>query len=243
MLSLFLLSCENTNYDKYTSDKEFFKDSNDLEKKFISQYNYDFNYMASENFKINNQLTGFNVYHKSLPIPSVLKLYNPNNLNEFKIVRNIKINSNLKELELSTSIVDFLSLKSDVYIEYLKNESENLKSVELSKEKSVVSIDSFNITAEEILDRPSIVSKKMQINTEKLKKNENSNGGIFIFISNYKNYEEAKLKTNKIKNLKLTISSESDSFQVLAGPFTTYDVDETLSFLLNNGFINAKIHR
>lgn len=250
IIILFLLtfiSCENANYNKYTSDKEFFKTTSFKNNKAISQYNYDFSYSGSEQFQVNTELEGFVVYHKSLPIPSVLRISNPNDINNYEFVRNIFIDSSSNNLELSNILVEKLSLKSDVYIKYLRDESKNLRSVELSKETSVVDLNINEIITEEILDKPIEISEKLEINEKKLSKMtslaEDGVSVMFIFIGKYPNYSEARIKTNKIRNLDLTISSENGSFEVLAGPFKSIDVDERLGFLLNNGFNNAKIYR
>jgi hypothetical protein len=244
---LILFSCENANYDKYTSDKEFFKTTSIKKNKAISQYNYDFSYSGSEKFQINSELEGFVVYHKSLPIPSVLRISNPNDMNNYEVVRNIFIDSSLNNLELSNILAEKLSLKSNVYIEYLRDESKNLRSVELSKETSVVDLNINEIITEEILEKPMEISEKLQINEKKLSKistlTDEGESAIFIFVGKYPDYPDARIKTNKIRNLDLTISSENGSFEVLAGTFKSIDVDERLAFLLNNGFNNAKIYR
>tara|TARA_B100000767_G_C19742125_1_gene526711 strand:- start:544 stop:1317 length:774 start_codon:yes stop_codon:yes gene_type:complete len=244
---LIFISCENANYNKYTSDKEFFKTTSLKNNKAISQYNYNFSYSGSENFQINSKLEGFVVYHKSLPIPAVLRISNPNDIDNYEVVRNVFIETSSKNLELSGILIEKLSLKSDVYIEYLRDESKNLRTVELSKETSVIDLNSNEIITEEILDKPIEISEKLEINEKKLSKisslTEDGELVIFVFVGKYPNYSDARLDTNKIRNLDLTISSENGSFEVLAGPFRSIDVDERLAFLLNNGFNNAKIYR
>lgn len=244
---LFLLSCENVNYNKYISNKDFFKTTNINNNKAISQYNYNFTYAASEKYEINSDLDDFVVHHKSLPIPSVLKLANPNNLNEYEIVRNIFINSDSDLFEISESLKDKLLLNSNIYVEYLKLESKNLKNVELSKKTSAIDLSVNEIITEEILDKPTEISGKLEINDEKISKitslNSEGDKTMFIYVDTYAKYSDAKIKTNKIISLNITISSENDSFEVLAGPFRTIDIDERLGFLLNNGFNNAKIYR
>jgi hypothetical protein len=148
---LTLLSCENANYNKYISDKDFFKTTSTKNNKVISQYNYDFTYSGSEKYEINENLEDFVVYHKSLPIPSVLKIFNPNNLSEYETVKNVFIDSGSNFFEISKVLKNKLSLNSDVYVEYLKDESKNLRSVELSKETSVV-----DLNTNEIITRPTI---------------------------------------------------------------------------------------
>ena len=109
IIILFLLtfiSCENANYNKYISDKEFFKTTSLKKNKAISQYNYDFSYSGSEQFQVNTELEGFVVYHKSLPIPSVLRISNPNDINNYEFVRNIFIDSSSNNLELSNILVE-----------------------------------------------------------------------------------------------------------------------------------------
>ena len=244
---MILFSCENANYDKYTSDKDFFKTTSLKKNKAISQYNYDFFFFFSEKFEINSELEGFFVYHKSLPIPSVLRISNPNDVDNYEVVRNVFIENNSKYLVISNTLKKKLLLYDDIFVEYLKDESKNLRSVELSKETSIVRIDTNEIIIEEITDKQTEISEKLAINEDKFSKIKSSKFDVthdlFIFIDIYPNYSDARIKTNKIRNLDLTISSENGSFQVLAGPFSPIDVDERLGFLLNNGFSNAEIFR
>lgn len=247
LLLLVLFSCENANYNKYISDKDFFKTTSAVNNKAISQYNYEFTYSGSEKYKINSVLDDFTVYHKSLPIPSVLKLSNPNNLGEYETVRNVFIDSDSNLFEISNFLKEKLLLNSDIHVVYLKSESKNLRSVELSKKTSAVDLNTNEIITEEIIDKPIEISGKLEINEDKLAKisslNSEGENTMFIYVDTYTNYSDARIKTNKIISLDLTISSENGSFEVLAGPFRSIHVDERLGFLLNNGFSNAKIYR
>lgn len=246
LFSLVLFSCESSNINKYISDKDFFKTTNAKENISISKFNYNLDYARSEKFEINKQLEVFTVNHKALPFPSVLKVANPLNLNNFQIVRNVKISSTSqsKKIEISEELAGILDLKSSIYIEYLEKESNTLKSVELSKVTSIVKISNNEIITEEIISKPTQMSEKLNINSEKLNKiNVNKlSGNFFIHVDDYSNYNVARLSTNKIRSFSLTISSEGGFYQVLAGPFDPNNVDETLSFLLNNGYNNAKIY-
>ena len=58
-----------------------------------------------------------NISHKALPIPSVVRVYNPNDLNFYLVVRNIK-SKNKKRLAISPDLENILQVDTNVYIEY-----------------------------------------------------------------------------------------------------------------------------
>ena len=80
------------------------------------------------------------ISHKLLPIPSVVKVANPNNLKSYLIVRNSYSDEN-KRLLVSSEIVELLDVNSNIYIEFLKEESLILRKVDESKELSKVKLD------------------------------------------------------------------------------------------------------
>ena len=87
------------------------------------------------------------ISHKLLPIPSVVKVANPNNLKSYLIVRNSYSDEN-KRLLVSSEIVELLDVNSNIYIEFLKEESLILRKVDESKELSKVKLDSTTILFE-----------------------------------------------------------------------------------------------
>jgi hypothetical protein len=123
----------------------------DTLKKRIFKYHpldsYEIDFKVSEKYYESNEIYGMSISHKLLPIPSVVKVANPNNLKSYLIVRNSYSDEN-KRLLVSSEIVELLDVNSNIYIEFLKEESLILRKVDESKELSKVKLDSTTISFE-----------------------------------------------------------------------------------------------
>ena len=245
LLLLTLISCTVTNVSKNTSqdkaistDTSYFKKTN---MQISSLDDYDIDFKVSEKFFKSSELFGMSISHKSLPIPSVVKVANPNNLNSYLIVRNTSTSEN-KRLLISSEIIDLLSVNSNIYIEFLKEESLNLRKVDESKEFSKVKLDSTIISFETLEGDQEGLSS--ELNYEKIQELESKRKKYqgLILINKYDNLITAKLETNKIKNLGLLFEDTDDEIAVFTGPFKNNDINLKLDFLIKNGYINAKIY-
>ena len=243
---LFLTSCTVTTSDVKTVKKKILstKDEGYFQKSDIDispLLDYETELSVSEKFYVDENIIGNQVSHKSLPIPSVVKISDPVNLKNYLIARNIKSNNNSR-FSVSTEIVDKLQVKTNIYIEYLKEESIILRKVEDSKEESKIKMDSTIISAETLDDEQSGVSSKLDYS-----KIENLEAKIdkyrnMLLIDQFNDLNSAKLQTNKIKNLGLVIEEIDNKIFVFAGPFDGNNINLKLDFLLKNGYMNAKIY-
>ena len=246
MILLILSSCTVTTSDVKTDKKKILstKDDGYFQKSNINispLLDYETELFVSEKFYIDENIIGNRVSHKSLPIPSVVKISDPVNLKNYLIARNVKSNNNSR-FSVSTEIVDKLQVKTNIYIEYLKEESIILRKVEDSKEESKIKMDSTIISAETLEDEQSGVSSKLDYS-----KIENLEAKIdkyrnMLLIDQFNDLNSAKLKTNKIKNLGLVIEEIDNKVFVFAGPFDGNNINLKLDFLLKNGYMNAKIY-
>lgn len=239
-------SCAVTTEDQKISKKEIIlKDEGYFQKSNIKISpidDYEIELLVSQKFNQDNDLLGMNVSHKSLPVPSVVKIANPDDLLNFLIARNVKSNNN-STFSVSPEIVNKLNLKKNIYIEYLKEESINLRKVENSKEESKIKMDSTIISTETLEEEQTGVSSKLDYskieNLEaKIEKYKN-----MILIGSFSDINSAKLKTNKIKNLGLLIEEIDNEIIVFTGPFNGNDINLKLDFLLKNGYSNAKVYQ
>ena len=171
--------------------------------------------------------------------PSVIKLSDPKNLNNSIIVRNIKLETE-NRLSLSKDIIDQLSLNTNVYLEFLKDESIILRNVVDSKEESKIKMDDTEISFENLDEDQTEISEKLDYEKIKSLEIKNSEKINTILVNIYENIKTAKLKTNKIKNLGLLYEENDEGVMVFAGPFPNNDIDLKLDFLIKNGYINAK---
>ena len=246
MILLFLSSCTVTTGDIKTDKKKILstKDEGYFQKSNIDispLVDYETKLFVSEKFYVDDNFKGNQVSHKSLPVPSVVKISNPENLKNYLIARNINSNNDSR-FSVSSEIVSDLQVKTNIYIEYLKEESINLRKVEDSKEESKIKMDSTIISTETLEDEQSGVSSKLDYS-----KIENLEAKIdkyrnMLLIDQFNDLNSAKLKTNRIKNLGLIIEEIDNKILVFAGPFNDNNINLKLDFLIKNGYMNAKIY-
>ena len=241
---LFLSSCtitsvetaKNKNIAKDISSQEYFKKT-DVNISPLDDYDIEFTVL--EKFVFDERINGNNIHHSNLPIPSVIKLSDPKNLNNSIIVRNIKLETE-NRLSMSKDIIDQLSLNTNVYLEFLKDESIILRNVVDSKEESKIKMDDTEISFENLDEDQTEISEKLDYEKIKSLEIKNSEKINTILVNIYENIKTAKLKTNKIKNLGLLYEENDEGVMVFAGPFPNNDIDLKLDFLIKNGYINAK---
>lgn len=241
---LILSSCTITSIEtvedkeiaKEVPSQEYFKKA-DVNISPLVEYNIDFTVL--EKFVFDERINGNNIHHSKLPIPSVIKLSDPKNLSNSIIVRNIKLETE-NRLSLSKDIIDQLSLNTNVYLEFLKDESIILRNVVDSKEESKIKMDDTEISFENLDEDQTEISEKLDYEKIKSLEIKNSEKINTILVNIYENIKTAKLKTNKIKNLGLLYEENDEGVMVFAGPFPNNDIDLKLDFLIKNGYINAK---
>jgi len=245
LLLLFFISCSVTNDPIIkSSNEDIITDSGYFKKKDMPLSpldDYDIDFKVSEKFFKSNKVSGMTISHKSLPIPSVVKIANPNNLDSYLIVRNSHIAEN-KRLVVSSEIIDLLSVNTNVYIEFLKEESLILRKVDESKEFSKVKLDSTTISFETLSeDQEGLSSELNYKKIEEIELKKKKYEGL-ILINKYDNLSSAKIKTNKIKSLGLFFEDIDDEIAVFSGPFKNNDINLKLDFLIRNGYQNAKTY-
>ena len=241
---LFLSSCTITSIDTVDDKKieeevttqEYFKKS---DVKLSPLVDYEIELSVMEKFIIDERINGNNIHHKNLPIPSVIKLSDPSDLDNYVIVRNIELDTE-NRLSLSQDIINKISINSRVYLEYLKNESIILRNVVDSKEESKIKMDDTEISFEQLDQDQTEISEKLDYEKIKTLDIKNSKRQNTILVEIYKDMNLAKLETNKIKNLGLFYEENDQGVNVFAGPFLNNDIDLKLDFLIKNGYLNAK---
>ena len=146
---LILSSCTVTSIDtvddikkeEEVTTQDYFKKS-DVIISPLDDYNIELSVL--EKYVTDARIEGNNIHHSNLPIPSVVRLSDPNNLDNSIIVRNIKLDTE-NRLSLSQEIIDKLSINTKIYLEYLKEESIILRNVVDSKEESKIKMDDTEI--------------------------------------------------------------------------------------------------
>ena len=246
LILLILSSCTVTtsdvNKDKKkilsTKDESYFQKSN-IDISPLEDYETEL--FISEKFYVDENIIGNQVSHISLPFPSVVKISDPDNLKNYLIARNVKSNNNSR-FSISSEIFDKLQAKTNIYIEYLKEESIILRKVEDSKEESKIKMDSTIISAETLDDDQSGISSKLDYSKIKNLEAKIDKYRNLLLIDKFNDLNSAKLQTNKIKNLGLIIEEIENKIFVFAGPFNDNNINLKLDFLIKNGYMNAKIY-
>ena len=241
---LILSSCTVTSIDtvddvkieEEVTTQDYFKKS-DVIVSPLDDYNTELSVL--EKFVIDPRIEGNNIHHSNLPIPSVVRLSDPDNLDTSIIVRNIELDTE-NRLSLSQEIIDKISINTKVYLEYLKDESLILRNVVDSKEESKIKIDDTEISFEKLDQDQTEISEKLDYEKIKTLDIKNSKKQNTILVEIYKDINLAKLKTNKIKNLGLFYEENEEWVKVFAGPFLKSDINLKLDFLIKNGYLNAK---
>ena len=241
---LILSSCTVTSIDTEDDKKikeevttqEYFKKSAVIISP-LDDYKIELNVL--EKFIMDERIEGNNIHHSNLPIPSVVRLSDPSNLDNSVIVRNIKLDTE-NRLSLSKDIIDQISLNTKVYLEFLKDESIILRNVVDSKEESKIKMDDTEISFEQLDQDQTEISEKLDYEKIKILDIKNTKRQNTILVETYGDMNLAKLKTNKIKNLGLFYEEIDEVVKVFAGPYLNNDIDLKLDFLIKNGYLNAK---
>ena len=116
--------------EEEVATQEYFKKSEVIISP-LDDYNIELNVM--EKFVIDERIKGNNIHHSNLPIPSVVKLSDPSNLDNNIIVRNIKLSTE-NRLSLSQEIIDKIN---NILLENKKLKNENLSFLSKAKESEI----------------------------------------------------------------------------------------------------------
>ena len=117
---LILSSCTVTSIDtvddlkkeEEVTTQDYFKKS-DVIISPLDDYNIELSVL--EKFVTDARIEGNNIHHSNLPIPSVVRLSDPNNLDNSIVVRNIKLDTD-NRLSISQEIIDKISINTKVYL-------------------------------------------------------------------------------------------------------------------------------
>ena len=201
-----------------------------------------------------NKVTELFGRHKTLPIPSIVKVTNLDNGLSLIVRVNDRTRNNSVIIEVSRKVAQILRFYKEpkiatVKVEILSDQSKQLKIVTES-----MSDPSFNNTiqaapTEDVsiidLNETSDVETDNYINYEQpieLEKMEVSPTDIFVLVSKISSYEDAEMiKKNVNKTYKITTNKENNEYEVVFGPLTNEEVYNLFQLLLSKGYKNSKI--
>tara|TARA_Y100000590_G_C15721633_1_gene1013706 strand:+ start:1178 stop:2107 length:930 start_codon:yes stop_codon:yes gene_type:complete len=229
-------------------------------------YNYDQTGLASfygkelHNVKtINNEynkVTELFARHKTLPIPSIVKITNlENGLSVITRINDRGPRNNARIIEVSRKVAQLLRFyKSEVTkvrVQILSDPTKQLKIVSQS-----ISNPEFNQTIDAAPTESVTISELNDFQNDETSDNENNlydqpielgledinTNDLYVKISGFNSYEEIDLLKNQINNqYKITIEKDESKYSLIFGPMIIEDADNLFQILISKGYKQSKI--
>jgi len=257
------LKIENKNISPiYLIGKPYFIDG----IQYIPEENYDYSKIGLASYygpelhrkkTINNEynkVTELLARHKTLPLPSVVKIINlENGLSVIARVNDRGPQDNAKIIEVSRKVAQLLRFYNEgiarVRVEILEEPSKQLKIVTQSRNdpnfnKTLIAVPTESVTItnldENINDELDIITKyeqPIEIGNEIVNKTE-----LFVKINDFNSYQEAQnvIKIFK-KEYKITTQKENKKYSTMVGPMNNQEADDLFHSLINKGYMNTEI--
>ena len=200
-----------------------------------------------------NNVTELLGRHKTLPLPSMVKITNLDN----GLSINIKIvdrhNDNGSLIQVSRKVAQLLGFYKDkvatVRLDILSDASKQWKSVTLSLNEpgfndtissapteivSISEIDNSIITGEDNMD---MILEPVEISSEEVQ-----DFKLFLRIFNFKNYDSIQTIMKNFNNsLKFTSEKNGLKYDLLLGPIEKSEVNNLVSYFISKGYKETKI--
>ena len=249
----------NNNVFYYLGEKYFIEGV-----EYIPVENYSYNELGLASFygkelhntkTINNDLnkvTELLGRHKTLPLPSVVKITNlENGLSVvIKIVDRHQDNSSL--IQVSRKVAQLLKFYKNkvarVRVEILKDPSKQWKSVSLSMNETafndtiksaptdIVSISDLDENFEKNPDN-STAERPIEIGSETV-----INTDLFIKVYEFETYNEIKqIVIDLDKSLKHTVERNNSLYNLILGPIKNEEADKLVSYFVSKGYKKTEI--
>jgi len=200
-----------------------------------------------------NNVTELLGRHKTLPLPSMVKITNLDNglsIN-IKIVDRHYDNGSL--IQVSRKVAQLLGFYGDkiatVRVDILSDASKQWKSVALSLNEpefnqtvssaptETVSISEIDNSTNNIAKDFSEILNPIEISSEKVQ-----NFKLFLRIFNFENYDDIKnIMNNLDNNLKYTSEKNGLKYDLILGPLKKSDVNNLVSYFISKGYKETKI--
>ena len=201
-----------------------------------------------------NKVTELLARHKTLPLPSVVKITNlDNGLSVAVRVNDRGPQNNARIIQVSRKVSQLLRFYKQktarVRVEILTDPSKQLKIVTESMNNPDFNITMPSAPTEEVtitdLDNSledeskinSIYEQPIEIGFEKVTKTE-----LFVKISGFKSYQDAQNINNQInEDLEVIMQKDEEGYNVLFGPMLEPEADNLFQILVGKGYNNTEI--
>ncbi len=238
--------------------------------KYIPEENYNYSEIGLSTFygkelhnikTINNdvnKVTELLGRHKTLPIPSMVKITNLDN----GLSINIKIidrhDDNASLIQVSRKVAQLLGFYKNkiatVRVEILSDASKQWKSVANSlnepkfdetinsaptQKVSISDIDNANLidSDEENAPYSSTDSEPIEISSEEV-----NNYSLYLKVYNFKNYSDVQSVMNSLSDdIKFTSERNGSSYDLILGPISNVKINNLVSYFISKGYKETKI--
>ncbi len=234
--------------------------------KYIPEENYNYSEVGISSFygkemhntkTVNNDLnkvTELLGRHKTLPIPSMVKITNMENGLSINIKVNDRHNNNAILIEVSRKVAQLLGFYKNqiatVKVEILSDASKQWKNVSLSLNepefnKTITSAPTETVSITDIDSSSNTNDKKGLVNDSKpiqLISEQIDEFDLFLRISKFKNYEDIQLVMKNINN-DISYDSEKNGqyYDLTLGPLNKSEINKLVSYFISKGYKETKI--
>ena len=233
--------------------------------KYVPEENYNYSEIGISTFygkelhkikTVNNDLnkvTELLGRHKTLPIPSMVKITNLDN----GLSINIKIidrhNDNTSLIQVSRKVAQLLGFYKDkiatVKIEILPDASKQWKSVLMSLnepefDKTISSAPTEDVSISDI-DNSNISSDNDDVNNYnpiELSSEEINEFKLFLKVLKFNNYDDIRSLMEPLSNeIKYTSEKNSSYYDLIIGPIDKIEINNLVSYFISKGYKETKI--
>ena len=233
------------------------------EYKPVEDYNYNKNGLATyygkelHNVKtINNdynKVTELLGRHKTLPLPSTIRITNLENGLSLIIKINDRHDDNSSIIQVSRKVAQLLKFYKNkiarVNVEVIEDPSKQMKIVTMSMNEpefneTISSAPTEIVSISDLNESNSILSND-DSNFEQpieLKQNEVSKSSLFLKVFGFNSYEQSREILEKLNiNIKTTVMNEGDDYSIILGPLENNDINKLVSSFISIGYKQNEI--
>ena len=229
----------------------------------VEDYNYSKNGLATfygkelHNIKtINNdynKVTELLGRHKTLPLPSTVRITNLENGLSLIIKINDRHEDNSSIIQVSRKVAQLLKFYKNkiarVNVEIIEDPSKQMKIVTMSMNEpefnetissaptEIVSISDLNETSTDISDNNSNFEQPIE-----LKQNEILDSSLFLKVYGFDSYKQSKKILEDLNiNYKTTVMNEGNNYSIMLGPLENEDINKLVSSFISIGYKQNEI--
>ncbi len=198
-----------------------------------------------------NKVTELLGRHKTLPIPSMVKITNLENGLSINVKVIDRHDDNTSLIQVSRKVAQLLGFYKDkvatVRVDILSDSSKQWKSVmnslnepgfdETISSAPTDTVSIIDITSDNEIDKNSIVSDPIKLSSEEV-----SDYELFLKIYNFNNYNDIQVITNTLSpDIKFTSENNGSSYDLILGPLIKTEINKLVSYFISKGYKEIEI--